>query len=153
MPNPRPFLIACGGGAALGALAWVAFSGGRPAARPMDLLEARLAGMRTGAPRHAPAPPDRIAQILAAPLFALTTGPGAVKEAGIRLEGLARSPGHVAALISIDGQPADWLALGATRDGVTLREVLGSKIVLDTATGFREVGFGDAPAAPARPQG
>lgn len=138
---------AAAGGLALGALGWMVFAGHGPAAKPLGAAEARLEAVRAEAPRPIGARLDRTAQIAATPLFTLTTGPGAVAEAPIRLDGLSQSGGRSAALVSIDGKPAEWLELGATRDGVTLRQVLGSKIVVDTATGFREIALGGQPNA------
>lgn len=87
---------------------------------------------------------DAVSVALANPIFLLTTGPGAVKDPSLSLTGLARSPAHTAALISIDGKPASWLALGETRDGVTLQEVESSAVVVDTLTGFKTVPLGGA---------
>jgi hypothetical protein len=42
-------------------------------------------------------------------------------------------------LVTIGGNPPEWLALGATKGGVTLSEIGATKIVVDTATGFKEV--------------
>ena len=83
-----------------------------------------------------------VAVALAAPLFALTTGPGAVVEPVVKLEGIVRSPGRVAALISVNGAASDWLALGQTRDGVTLQDVQSSKVVVETATGAKDIFIG-----------
>lgn len=85
------------------------------------------------------------------PLFALTTGPGAVADVALKLEGLARAPGHVAALLAINGGTADWLQLGDTRDGVTLEDVAADRVTVDTPTGMKDVLLGDttAPLQPA----
>jgi hypothetical protein len=80
---------------------------------------------------------DELVRAASAPLFGLTGGPGS--DVQLRLDGLAITPGSKAALISINGKPADWLDLGATRDGVTLLDVQPLKVTLDTATGFKEV--------------
>jgi len=155
LQNARRILIlALPSGLAVGALGWVLFAGGGPASRPLGEIEGRLDRLTIRAAPARAAAPDRGGQIVGAPLFALTTGPGAVAEAAIRLEGLARSRGRAAALVSINGKPSEWLELGATRDGVTLREVMGSKIVVDTATGFKEVTLGaEAPSRGDGPTG
>lgn len=143
MPDLRrtALLIAAPVGLGLGGLAWVVFLSGRAEAHRLDAVEAALQSAPRAQRSAAVASPP-IAQILNAPLFALTTGPGAVAEAVVRLEGLSRAGGRQAALLSIDGKPAQWLELGATRDGVTLSQVMGSKVVVDTVTGLKEVPLG-----------
>ena len=47
--------------------------------------------------------------LLVHPLFALTTGPGAIPDVVVRLDGLSRSSTRSAALLSINGGPAEWL--------------------------------------------
>jgi hypothetical protein len=145
-----------GGGALAGlvlaAAVWLVFRLSGAVIAPIGDLQVRLAANR---PPAAPVvvPNGAAARAVAAPLFALTTGPGAVSDVAVRLDGLAISPHGQSALVSINNQRAQWLALGATRDGVTLTEVHPSKVVLDTAIGFKEVAVGHqaAPAAPAPP--
>jgi hypothetical protein len=52
-------------------------------------------------------------------------------------------------LISINGKPADWLDLGATRDGVTVVNIKPTTVTLDTATGFRDVTIAQGGPEPA----
>jgi len=116
--------------------------------------EARLAAVRLVTPT--PQVLDGLlAEAVSRPIFALTTGPGAVADVTVRLDGLARSSRGGAALLSINGGPAQWLQQGASRDGVTLRDVQSSKVVLATALGGKEVALADqaapAPDAAARP--
>ncbi len=138
----RALLIGYGaaGGLVLGALAWVVLGKGAAASERLDDLQGRLEALR---------PPALVASasidpatLASAPLFALTTGPGAVSEPAIALQGLAKAPGRAAALLSIDGKPADWLAEGATRDGVTVQEVRASSVLVDTVTGTKEIALG-----------
>lgn len=89
--------------------------------------------------------------MLGTPLFNLTKGAGAVTDSAVRLDGLSILPAGKAVLISIDGKPADWLELGATRDGVTLLDVKGSKAFLDTPVGFKEIGLASGPVTTAAP--
>jgi hypothetical protein len=98
-------------------------------------------------------PSDAAGRAIVAPIFALTTGHGAVSDVSVRLDGLAISRKSQSALIAVNGQPAQWLALGATRDGVTLMEVHPTKVVLDTAIGFKAVALGQqsTPAPPPNP--
>jgi hypothetical protein len=96
-------------------------------------------------PKTAPGAPPPAAKA-APPLFASATGPDAVPEVQFELRGIARGPKDQAALIAIGAAPAAWLSLGATRDGVTLVTVEPTRVVVDTALGFREAQLG-APAA------
>jgi hypothetical protein len=99
---------------------------------------------------RAPAQLD-LAGLATAPLFPLSVGPGAVQDALVRLDGISIVPRRSAALISIDGKPAEWLVAGDTRDGVTVAEVQRSAVRVDTVLGVRRIELGDPPAAPAAP--
>jgi hypothetical protein len=134
-------------GLAFAAAAWLVFHGSAAVTGPLDGLHDRLAADRPPPIRMAATPFDAVSRAIAAPLFALTTGPGAVSDVAVRLDGLAISPRGQSALLAINGKPADWQALGATRDGVTLMEVHPSKVLLDTAIGFKEVSLGQQSAA------
>ncbi|HEX7761131.1 MAG TPA: hypothetical protein VF459_16615 [Caulobacteraceae bacterium] len=141
------------GGLVLGALLWFAVGKGAPAAARMDDLQARLDALRPPA-TMTPATIDPT-NLASAPLFAMTTGPGAVTEPAVALQGVAKAPGRTAALLSIDGKPADWLAQGASRDGVTLQDVRAGSVLVDTVTGTKEIALGQkvGPAAPASAPG
>lgn len=80
--------------------------------------------------------------LLASPLFPMTTGPGAVREPSVRLDGLAISPGRRAALLSIDGGPAEWFAVGDRRDDVILRSVGRNRVTIETIFGSQDVVIG-----------
>jgi hypothetical protein len=134
-------------GLAIGSAAWLA------AAPPLGLDVLTMQGGKLAAigPRRLVRdnqPDGSVAQALAAPLFVVTTGPGAVADIAVKLEGLVRSPGRVAALLSINGGASEWLELGQTHQGVTLQEVAASKVVVDTAVGLKDVLLGEAPSAP-----
>jgi hypothetical protein len=148
----RTPLIAGGAlaGLVLAAAIWLLFGFAGAVTTPIDDLQVRLTADRS------PAPPATVlagaaARAIAAPIFALTTGPGAVSDVTVRLDGLAISPRGQSALIAVNNQPAEWLALGASRDGVTLMQVHPSKVVLDTAIGFKEVALGQQSASAAAP--
>jgi hypothetical protein len=111
-------------------------------------IDTDLARIATPRRPGRPAATDAAARAIATPLFGLTTGPGAVVEVPLKLEGLVRAPGRVAALLSINGAPSDWLALGETRDGVTLQDVGPGKVVVDTAAGLRELLVGQTLVPP-----
>jgi hypothetical protein len=127
-------------------MAWFVLGGGGGLGRQLDALEARLAAARPPVQHAATNAADPATRMAGTPLFSLTTGPGAVTEPVIRLEGLAVSPRRRAALISVDGKPSDWLDLGATRDGVTLVDIQATKVTVDTATSFKVVGLWDTSA-------
>lgn len=142
-------LAAVPAGLGAGLLAW--HVGGGPAA-----ASARIEPVREDVSRLRPrrVPAVDLARvdaraIAALPLFPMTVGPGATPLPLLRLEGLARSRGRTGALLSINGKPAEWLRLGDTRDGVTLQEVHGTKVVVDTLFGPQEVVLGQVPSEPA----
>jgi hypothetical protein len=129
-------------GLALGALAWLA--AGRQ--DTLALLEAQLTAVSParGSDLGAIAPP-----LSGPPLFALSTGPGAVKDPAVSVLGLSRMPGRSAALVSIDGKPAAWLVLGETREGVILRAVESGRALLDLPLGVRTLRIGESVGTPA----
>jgi len=138
-------------GWAIGSAIWLLVAPA-PGADQFARLTERITTLRVGRDATSRPPETFLTQLLATPLFAMTTGPNAVSEVLLKLDGLVRSPGRVAALLSINGAPSDWLELGQTRDGVTLQDVSSSKVVVDTATGLRDVVLGEpAPSVDAAP--
>lgn len=141
-------LVAAPAGLAAGLLAW--YVGGGPAAasnriEPVRETVSRLRPRRVPAVEPASIDARAIADI---PLFPLTAGPGAVPQPRLRLDGVVRRRSRTAALLSIDGKPSEWLHIGDTRDGVTLQEVDGAKVVVDTLFGPQEIMLGQSPAEP-----
>jgi hypothetical protein len=130
-------------GMAVAAAAWLVLGGAAVPSDQLDSLEARLS-----AGSQSPRPVDDsallAARLAATPVFALTSGPGAVADVSIGLQGLSITPQRQAALISINGGAPAWLELGASRDGVTLMSVQPTKVTVDTAVGFKDVGLWDA---------
>jgi hypothetical protein len=147
-PGRRLVLCAAPTGAVLGCLAW-AFLGGTPAAA--ERLQADRGRLAAGRPAMARLSPvaDLAAIAGGHPLFILTTGPGAVADVAVRLDGLSRSSGRAAALLSIDGAPAQWVERGGSLAGVTLTAVLDSEVVLETPLGQKEARLGEGPPAAA----
>ncbi len=143
-------LCAASAGLILGAGGWVLFGGGSRAEEQLQREQIRLQATQLTAPRISPVP-DLIALATDRPLFALTTGPGAVAEVLVRLDGVARSPQRAAALIALNGGEAQWLERGASRGGVTLEEVQSSRVVVETALGRREIALGEQPPVPQGP--
>jgi len=128
-------------GLALGALAWLA-AGRQDVLAP---LQEQLTALRPGrgAELGSSAP-----ALTGPPLFALSAGPNAVKDPAVAVLGLSRMPGRSAALLSIDGQPAAWLARGEARNGVILREVGSGRAMLDLPLGVRDLRVGESAGTP-----
>jgi hypothetical protein len=135
----------------MAALAWFAFDGASSAITPLDRLESRLAAVRPGLKRESLDPGRSIAEAAAAPLFALSAGPGAVTDPAIRLDGVAISPEGSMALLSVNGQPSSWIPLGASSGGVTLIEVHDDRVTVDTPVALKEVPLWAAPTNSAPP--
>jgi hypothetical protein len=132
-------------GVLAGALLWLLASHGAAAGARIDDLGRRAEAL--SAPRSAPKSSNFGGAAASTPLFAMTTGPGAVPEIAVVLSGIARTPRQTAALLAIDGKPAEWVKEGETKDDVTLTEVQAGKVTIDTPTGEREVQLGQKPAA------
>ena len=131
-------------GLALGALAWLA-AGRQDTLAPLQeqlsaLRPARGVQQTSGAPTLA-----------GPPLFALSVGPNAVKDPAVAVLGLSRMPGRSAALLSIDGKPAAWLARGESRDGVILREVGAGRATLELPFGLKDLRVGEGETVAAGP--
>jgi hypothetical protein len=144
-----PFLIAVPAGLLAGALGWMVL-GAHASGAPYRLaaFEARLSAIEARAPRPGAPQADAAPAAAGHPLFSV--GGAALADAVVRLDGLALTPRRSAALISINGKPAQWLERGSTIEGVTLQEVRSDKIVIDTATGPREVSLADKPGGEAK---
>jgi hypothetical protein len=129
--------------------AWLVAGGLSIRAAALDPLEEKL---RTLRPRAAKAPGTvgaSSAPLLGRPLFALTTGPGAVREPSIRVDGVSVTRRRLAALVAIDERPPEWLEVGQTREGVTLQSVSASGAVFETALGSKTLELGQQSAASA----
>jgi len=125
-------------GLALGAVAWLA--AGRqdvygPAQERLTAFQSSQLGETSAGGTPILAGP---------PLFALSIGPNAVKDPAVAVLGLSRMPGRAAALLTIDGKPAAWLARGESRDGVVLREVASGRATLDLPLGVQDLKIGEA---------
>lgn len=129
-------------GLAAGFLAWLLAGGSSAAVRQLEPLGAAVAGIRAPARSAVATAAADISGLIAAPLFPLTTGPGAVPQPVLRLDGVVRTARRSAALLAINGQPADWLSKGESRDGVTLLDVSASRALVDTVYGPQDVRLG-----------
>jgi hypothetical protein len=130
-------------GLALGASAWLAAGRQDVLASPQD----RLAALQPA--RSAQAGGGAAPMLAGAPLFALSTGPNAVKDPAVMVLGLSRMPGRTAALVAIDGKSAAWLARGESRDGVILREVGSGRATFDLPLGLKDLRIGEVALDPA----
>jgi len=135
-------------GLATGVGAWLLAGGASANFDKLNGLEARLAGLKPPIERRT-AGEANPADLLTTPLFALTTGPGAIREPSIRLDGISLSRRRAAALVSVDGKPASWMSVGETKDGVTLQEVGSSAASFETALGAKTLNLGEQSAASA----
>lgn len=143
MFRPVVLALAVPAGLLAGILGWLAAGGGAVAAR-LEPVETQLAAIRPGrAAGAASAPAVDVASLVGSPIFPMTTGPGAVREPAVRVDGIVRTRARRAALVSINDRPAEWLAVGEEREGVTLQDVGASKIVVDTVFGPQTVGLGE----------
>ncbi|MBS0297126.1 MAG: hypothetical protein JSR45_12510 [Proteobacteria bacterium] len=133
----------------LGLLAWAVLGGGAPAATRMTEFDQRLEKLQPRAIRGAAVTGASAADAIAHPIFAV--GTAALADATLRLDGVALTPRRQAALLSINGKNAEWLERGDTRDGVTVQAITATKVVIDTATGPRDVLLGDKSAGDASP--
>jgi hypothetical protein len=142
-------------GLATGLAAWLFAGGASAGLGRLDAAESQLFKLKPPAARRAMTEP-RAADLLTAPLFALTTGPGAVREPSIRLDGVSLNRRRAAALVSVDGKPAAWMQPGESTSGVTLQAVTGSSASFETALGSKTLNLGEqsaesAPDPQARP--
>lgn len=137
-------------GIGAGLAAWLLAGGLSANLAKMEGVEAQLASIKAPVARGRQSD-VATAELLAAPLFALTTGPGAVREPSMRLDGISISLSHrrTAALVSIDGKTSLWMSIGETQDGVTLQAVTGSTATFETAVGAKTLNLGEQSAASA----
>jgi hypothetical protein len=135
-------------GLATGLVAWMLAGGAAASFEKLDGVEAQLMALRTPA-IHRTVDEINTADLLATPLFALTTGPGAIREPSIRLDGISLSRRRLAALVSVDGKPSVWLTPGQSADGVTLQEMSSNSAVFDTVVGAKTLSLGEQSAASA----
>lgn len=138
-------------GVVAGLLAWMAAGGASATTSRLAAAQKSVAALRIPKPYTSATAPSDLSGMVSAPFFAMTTGPGAIPEPQIQVQGLVRSPRRTAALLAINGQAAEWLARGEIRDGVMLVEVSGSKAILDTVFGEQVVALGERSPASAAP--
>lgn len=120
-----------------------ALSGGQAQGEALEALDARLAGVSTRSRAPLDRPSDALAQIVATPIFVASAQVAPTDtDVQVQVFGLARSPVRTAALFSVGGAPAEWLSVGESRGGVTLRSVSSSSAVVATIFGEREIMLG-----------
>jgi len=149
--NPLMLIFAAPAGIFAGLCAWwIAGAGGSPIdglriPSPSPALRQAAGGVSS----------DDVLKAAGAPLFVLTEGPGAVAEPPLMLQGVVRSPSRAVALISLNGQPARWLAKDERIEGIRLAEIGRSSVLLDLPTRYLAVDLDQpspSPAKPAEPQ-
>jgi hypothetical protein len=129
-------------GLVAGGALW-ALSGGQAQGEALEAVDTRLAAISTQSRGRVDRPSDALGQSLAMPLFAAPTQPAEGQaDVTVQLFGLARSPVRTAALLGVGGAPAEWLAIGESRSGVTLRSVSSSGATIATGFGEREIILG-----------
>ena len=89
-----------------------------------------------------------LSALLAKPLFPTAATTGATADAAIVVQGLARSPSRVAALVSFGGGEPQWLTLGQSAGEITLVDVGSDNALFDTPQGLKRVTLGEQPATP-----
>lgn len=136
-------------GLATGLAAWMLAGAGKSDLARIEPLQTEVAALRAPKTASAQAGPARAAELAATPIFVMTVGPGAVSEPLVRLDGVSVSKRRTAALLSFAGAAPEWLNLGETRNGVTLTAIIGSKAVLETILGARELALGEQTAGAA----
>lgn len=136
-------------GLVVGALAWA--GAGRGDAQTAS-LEASLAQARE-APRSIRAASAGASSVARPPTIFDRTAASASPDITVMLQGLARTSRRQAALLAIGSKPADWLAVGETRDGVTLEAITASGVTVSTVSGVRDIGFGPSSVAPPQQDG
>lgn len=140
-----PVILGAGpAGLALACLIWLLFGGAARIIAPIDTAQARLDAAPAGRTSTASSPEIAVASALSVPLFG-----NASPEAPVRLDGLSKTPRRAAALVSINGGPSQWMTQGATRDGVTLVQVLSTKVVIDSRAGRSVISLGETSAGSA----
>lgn len=124
-------------GVVLACLGWLFLGGAERATAPLTNIQARL-DAAPASRRSVAASPGSLAAALSPALLVASGG-----DIPVRLDGLSKSPHRMAALVSINNGPPQWLAQGATREGVTLVQVLSTKVLVDSRAGRRTIALGE----------
>jgi hypothetical protein len=125
-------------GLALACIGWLLLGGSARVIAPLDQMQARLDAAPASRSLASASSGAAVSAALSTPLFAASAA-----EPSVRLDGLSRTPRRGAALLSINGGPSQWLVQGGTRDGITLVQVLSTKVVIDSRSGRRAVALGE----------
>jgi hypothetical protein len=132
-------------GPLLASLAWIWADASSTGPSTLASLQAEFS-QAVARPRHvAPARSSFTSQLMIRPLFQSAPG-GSGVEPNLRLEGLAKTSQQTAALIAIGDQAPQWLEMGETRSGVTLRAIAADGATVETIGGAKTLKLGKAPA-------
>ena len=148
MLDARRLLMISGApiGLAIGSAAWLMLNALTPGSAGMGDLTERLDALGA-AKRDIPdrTPDMLVASLLSHPLLQTTTAGGA--EPLLRLEGVSMTPTRSAALIAVGAGPAQWIQVGESRTGVTLRRVAPLSAVVESMSGEHSLALGGGGAA------
>ena len=151
--RPRAMLPAgAAAGALTGAVAWLLFATSSGDLRRLSEDQDQLRAVHFEG-RDVPAIDPLVAEAVTHPLFALTTGPGAQVEPAVLVTGVARTSYRRAALVSVNGAPAAWLAVGESSGSVSIVDVAPPKVVVETPFGRKDVYLGEGAAGSAGTSG
>lgn len=140
-----PLVVGAGPiGLALACAGWLVLGGAGRVTASLEEIQSQLNAAPAGRMSRETASASSLSAALGTPLFSTDAAQIAVK-----VEGLARTARRSAALVSIDGGPSQWLTQGATRDGVTLVQVLSTRVVIDSRAGRTVVLLGETSGSPA----
>lgn len=138
-----PIILAAGpAGLAISALAWLVLGGPNQPAKRLEELGVEFRSLPKVQSQGASSPTSPDASAMPQGLFA-----NSAQEISVSLVGLSRTPKRSAALLSIKSQPAQWMTVGMTKEGVTLVQVLPTRVVIDSLTGRRSIGIGQSSGA------
>lgn len=126
-------------GLVLGALVWLVTDRGGPQVEALEVAAAELQRMTPPSARRLGS--MRVG-LQGAPLFGRANSEALGPEPTLVLQGVVRTPRRQAALIAINGKPADWLSVGETRDGITVQDVGARGVMISSANGVKEIGLG-----------
>lgn len=126
-------------GLVLGALVWLVADRGNSQIEALDIAVADLQRMT---PTSARRPGATRNGLQGPPLFGQANSEALGPEPTLVLQGIVRTSRRHAALIAINGKPAEWLSVGETRDGITMQDVSTRGVTVSSANGVKEIGLG-----------
>lgn len=129
-------------GLILACLGWLVVGGSARVLAPLEVAEGRLAVLPVIRPPSGAAGPSGAD---GKPLFV------SAPAASLRLEGVSRTPRRVAALVSVNGEAAQWVTIGSAVGGYTLSNVSATGIVVENVDGAKSLLLGESLGTPVTP--